>query len=139
MPDIRAELSQKNKWWIPKHAFYTAYHYALQYDDWKREYNALDGAVGAVKVDGMPHGSEVGNPTSTIGIRRAELAEKMRVIEETVKEVDEALFPWLIVAVTKEDINYNYLLTMMRIPCSRNVYYGLRRQFYYRLCKKIGG
>lgn len=139
MPDIRAELSQKNKWWISKHAFYTAYHYALQYDDWKCEYNALDGAVGAVKVDGMPHSTEVGNPTPSIGMRRAELAEKMRLIEDTVREVDEFLYPWLIVAVTKEGVNFNYLQTMMNIPCCKNVYYNKRRHFYYILCKKMGG
>ena len=139
MPDIRAELSQKNKWWIPKHAFYTAYHYALQYDDWKREYASLDGGVGAVKMDGMPHSTDVGDPTPNIGIRRAELADKMRLIEDTVKEVDAILYPWLIVAVTKEDINYNYLQTMMRIPCGKNMYYNKRRQFYYILSKRMGG
>ena len=139
MPDIRSELSTKNKWWIPKHAFYTAYHYALQYNDWKHEYSVLDGAVGAVVSDGMPHGNTVGDPTQSVGIKRAELAGKIELIEKTVREVDEPLYPWLIVAVTKEDVNYNYLRTMMHIPCGKNMYYNKRRQFYYLLCKKIGG
>lgn len=139
MAEVRAELSKKNQWWIPKHAFYTAYHYALQYNDWKHEHSVLDGAVGTVVADGMPRASSIGNITQNTGIKRAELADKMRLIEETVKEVDEALYPWLIIAVTKEGINYNYLHTMMRMPCSRNSYYNKRRQFYYLLCKKIGG
>lgn len=138
MPDIRAELSQKNQYWMPKHAFYAAYHYALQYNDWKLEHSVLDGAAGAVVSDGMPRGSGIGNSTQEIGIKRAELAEKMRTIEETVREVDEFLYPWLIVAVTRENVSFHYLQTMMHIPCGRDSYYAKRRQFYYLLGKKLG-
>ena len=39
---IRAELSEKNKYWISRHRYYELKHFCLQYPSWRRTYAALD-------------------------------------------------------------------------------------------------
>jgi len=137
MPRIRSELSKKNEYWISKHAFYTAYHYALQYNDWKNEYEAVTGGLRAVNYDGMPHSSSVSNPTETAGMRGAELHSKMRVIEALAEQAEPTLSQYILKAVTNEDITYEYLRMKLHIPCGHNEYYKARRRFYYLLSKHL--
>ena len=136
---VRAELSQKNEFWISKHAFYTAYHYALQYGEWRDEYERISGGVRAVNYDGMPHGSNVGNPTEAAAIRAAELSAKMQTVQETARLADPEIVKYLLKAVTNEGITYEYLRGIMGIPCGHNRYYKARRKFYYLLSQKLEG
>ena len=70
MTKIRAELSKKNPLYVDKHAFLSAYHFALQYPDWKRQYvEAIGQAIKAVDYDDMPHGTSTGDPTPRIAMR----------------------------------------------------------------------
>ena len=39
---IRAEVSEKNKYWINKHRHYELKHFCLQYPTWKKAYVDLD-------------------------------------------------------------------------------------------------
>lgn len=43
---IRAELSEKNPYWIEKHRYYELKHFCLQYPIWKKIYRSLDGLSG---------------------------------------------------------------------------------------------
>lgn len=137
MPKVRPELSKSNEFWISKHAFYTAYHYALQYNEWRDEYEQVTSGLHGVAYDGMPHSSGTGNPTETAGIRGAELSSKMRMIEETAKRADAVIAKYILKAVTNEGITYEYLRGIMGIPCGHNQYYRARRRFYYLLSKQI--
>ena len=40
---LRAELSEKNPYWIEKHRYYELKHFCLQYPIWNKAYSALDG------------------------------------------------------------------------------------------------
>lgn len=40
---IRAKISSNNKWWISRHRYYELKHFCMQYWDWKKEIEALDG------------------------------------------------------------------------------------------------
>lgn len=139
MTTVRPEISKRNEYWISKHAFYTAYHYALQYNEWRDEYERISGGVRAVKYDGMPHGNTVGNPTESAGIRSAELSKKMEMVQETARQADPTIVKYLLKAVTNEGITYDYLRGIMGIPCGHNQYYKARRRFYYLLSQKLEG
>lgn len=136
MPNVRP-TSKWTRWQISKYAFRTAYNYALQYGEWLDEYRTALYNLQSPQLNGMPHSGTVSNPTEMLGIRANELKAKTDLIEETVKETDPALFPWLLKAVTNEGVTYNYLRTVMQIPCGKNIYYEARRKFYYLLAKKI--
>lgn len=135
MTFIRPEI-KKTEWKLSKHEFYTAYHFALQYKEWKDKYKSMEG-LSAINMDGMPHGSNTSDPTSNRAIVMAELKKKIEIIEDTVRETDEALYCWILKGVTNENISFTYLQQIMNIPCGKNMYYDRRRKFYYLLNKKL--
>lgn len=146
--NYRAKISKKNKYWISKHRFYEIEHHCLQYKEWEDEYKTLKAqSVKGVDYDGMPHGTNVGNPTQSTGMRMAELSTKMDLVKDTVAESDQivieqhgkesSIYKHLLVAVTNEGISYNYLNMVMHIPVSEKVYYAARRRFYWLMSQKI--
>lgn len=137
MPRVRA--GYKGKYKLDKHEFYMAYHYALLYQEWLAEYNALADLSTGLRYDIDTVQTSGGvDTTEANGMRRAELKGKMEVIEKTVKAVDESLYEWLILGVTCEGMTFDYLNTVKKMPCCKNVYYSKRRRFYYVLAKRIG-
>ena len=136
MPNIRAEL-KKSKWKMAKHDFYMAYHFSLRYNELKDKKKGIIG-ISSIHSDGMPHGNKITNPTEIQAIELSTCEKEMEIIESTVREADESLYPWLLKGVTNENISYNYLRNVMGIPCGKNTYYEKRRKYYYLLAKKIG-
>ena len=142
MTKIRAELSKKNPLYIDKHAFLSAYHFALQYPEWKRQYvDAIGSAVRTVNYDDMPHSTGTGDPTSRIAMRTSILRNNIDMIENTALIAGQDLAEFILYAVTHEGTTYNYLSTgrcsLGKIPCGRNQYYQMRRLFYYLLSKRM--
>jgi hypothetical protein len=143
MTKIRAELSKKNPLYVEKHAFLSAYHFALQYPEWKRQYaDSVGSAVKAVDYDGMPHGSGTGDPTARIAMRSNILSGNIALIESVALTAGRDLAEYLLYAVTNEGVSYKYLRYgrckhLGPIPCGKNEYYQMRRLFYYLLSKKM--
>lgn len=136
----KVNVGKKSKWSLSRHEFMTVYHYALQYSEWHDRLNALTDSVGTVASDGQPHGNYAGNPTEKLGIKRADLDEKINTVESTVKEAVadcEYMYPYLLRAVTDSDVTFDYLRMVMDLPCGKNVFYEYRRKFYYLLSKKL--
>ncbi|MCI6637372.1 MAG: hypothetical protein MSH32_03610 [Lachnospiraceae bacterium] len=124
---------------LTKHEFYTAYHYALQYSDWVKEYEDVTDGSKAITYDSdrvqtSPNPDGVENAA----IRSSELHDKIRTVEDTVKAAAPELYPWLLTAVTTEGVTYKYLAGMEKpIPCGKDYYYLRRRRFYYMLSHKL--
>lgn len=142
MTKIRAELSKKNPLYIDKHAFLSAYHFALQYLSWKQQYTeAIGQAIKAVDYDDMPHGMSTGDPTPRIAMRSSILRSNIDLIENTALFAGQDLAEFILYAVTNEGTTYNYLSAgrcpLGKIPCGRNQYYQMRRLFYYLLSKRM--
>lgn len=138
MTIIRPELSKKNELYIDKHAFYTAYHFALQYSEWKTQYAELIGSASkAIDYNGMPHGSSVGDPTARIAMRSSILSSNIELIERTALIAGRDLAEYLLIGVTVEGETYNHLRMKYGMPCGKNVYYKMRRLFYYLLSQSL--
>lgn len=142
MTKIRAELSKNNPLYVEKHAFLSAYHFALQYPEWKRQYAEKFGsAVKAVDYNDMPHGNGTGDPTARIAMRASILSSNIELIEGTALMAGQDLAEYILYAVTNEGITYKYLsgerCKLGKIPCGRNQYYQMRRLFYYLLSKRM--
>ena len=41
MSYVKSELSQNNKYWIPRHRYFELKHFCLQYPEWKKKYIEL--------------------------------------------------------------------------------------------------
>lgn len=134
MPRIRAGYTGKYK--LSKHGFYVAYHYALLYNSWLGEYNAL-----ADSTTGVMYGkSEIWTDNDKVeryAARRGELRAKMEKVEQSAAEADPELYEYIMLGVTNEDVTFNILQSKYHIPLSRNRYYDRRRKFYFILSSKI--
>ena len=143
MTKIRAELSKKNPLYIDRHAFLSAYHFALQYPEWKRQYaEAMASTVKAIDYNDMPRGTGTGDPTPRLAMRTASLRSNILLIENTAITAGRDLAEYILYAVTNEGVSYKYLRMgrckeLKPIPCGKNEYYQMRRLFYYLLSEKL--
>lgn len=139
MPQQRAVLSPKNKYWISKHRFYEICHHCYQYGEWKDEVAMLnDVSVKGLDYDKPPADpNAIGDATANIATRMAQLRNRMELIEQTAEEADPVIAKWLLKAVTEENVTFNYLKQVMGIPCEKDMYYERRRKFYWLMAHKI--
>lgn len=130
---MRPELSMKNEFRIEKHRYYELKHFCLQYPIWKKAYNSLNGL--SRKTDNsniFRHSNNVSNPTERIGVAMANYSKKMNMITETAEKVDKIMAPYLVRGVTQGE-SYDAMRTRIGVPCCRDTYYELYRQFFYEL------
>lgn len=133
-------VGKAGKWSLSRHKFMMVYHYAMQYQEWHDRLRALTDSVGTIVSDGQPHGNAVGNPTESLGMKRAELDEKIKSVEDAAREATQDcgwMYSFLLRGVTDSDVTYDYLRTVMGLPCGKNTYYEHRRKFYYILSQNL--
>ena len=90
--------------------------------------------------DSLPHfviSAPLGSATEQLAIKRTELEQKCKIIEQTAIETDAELYQWILEGVTSDYATYRYLRDAKGMPCCKNVYYEQRRRFYWLLSKKI--
>lgn len=127
---IRAEISEKNKYWISKHRHYELKHFCLQYPYWKQAYNDISYFNGISSIsEQLFNGNNPSDKTATQAMMKAYYSKRIKMVEEIALEVDEFLYSYILKAVT-EGVSYTYLKTVMNIPCSRDIYYMKYRKFF---------
>lgn len=132
---IRAEISEKNKYYIDKHRHYELKHFCLQYPEWKRTYAEIDGSAAATSsFSRIPSGNLPGDPTAKRAIAKARLSERIEMIEKIAKETDDYIWDYILKAVT-EGLSYTYLKSRLDIPCGKDMYYDRYRRFFWLLNK----
>lgn len=130
---IRAEISQKNRYWIDKHRHYELKHFCLQYPAWRKAYlDCLDGDIPMVMIEGARQPEGLYDPTSTRAVTRAHYSKRMQMLEQVAKDADKYLWQYILKAVT-EGLSYTYLKTKMGIPCGKDMYYDRYRRFFWLL------
>lgn len=138
MSNVRPELSTRNKYWIEKHRFYELKHFCLQYKEMKKIYSALfDLGVSNSSFAGDPKSNDIVDLTSTCAIRKIEISNKIKMIENTAMEADKELWFYILKAVT-EGLSYTQLSMVYDIPCGRDTYYNRYRKFFWLLHNKKG-
>ena len=107
------------KYQLSKHVFGQAYHFAMQYKEWKTEHYRIT--------------HNTNNYDPVIDSRRLFLES----IEDTCRESDKFIWMYILKGVTEENTTYQRLRAR-GMPCGRNYYYDRRRRFYWLLSRKIG-
>ena len=83
---LRAELSEKNPYWIEKHRYYELKHFCLQYPIWKKAYAALDGTnTKTMNLAMRVITNNIDDPTSRYAIARAYYADRMNMLERVAR------------------------------------------------------
>ena len=135
---IRPEVSIKNRYWIDKHRHYELKHFCLQYPVWKKSYADLDSVgISISTTDRIPTGNLPGDPTGNRAVAKAQLIERIEMIERIAREADDYLWYYILKAVT-ENLSYTYLKTKLGIPCGKDMYYDRYRKFFWLLSKVRG-
>ncbi len=131
---VRAEISMKNKYWIPKHRYYELKHYCLQYPYWIKKYASVNLESSSSSITVLNSIQNINDRTSDRAIELAYYKFKMEMLEKVAKETDPYLWKYILAAVT-EGVSYTYLKTKLNIPCCKDVYYELYRKFFWLLSK----
>ena len=130
---VRAQISEKNKYYIDKHRHYELKHFCLQYPIWKRAYtDCLDRDIPMSMIEGTRSVSGVYDPTATRATTRAYYANRIELLEQVAKDADRYLWQYILKAVT-EGLSYTYLRTKLDIPCGKDMYYDRYRRFFWLL------
>lgn len=130
---IRAKISEKNKYYIDKHRYYELKHFCLQYGEWRKAYaSCCEAIIFASRYEQLPASSMPSDLTAKYATLRAQYSERIKMIEDTAKEADDFLCPYILKAVT-EGLSYTYLKSRMDIPCGRDMYYDRYRKFFWLL------
>ena len=135
---IRPEISEKNKYYIDKHRYYELKHFCLQYDEWRKSYQACnDSIIFASQIERTPSSNIHSDLTAKYALKKAEYAEKINLIENAAREADDYLYPYIMKGVTK-GLSYTYLKGKLDIPCGRDMYYDRYRKFFWLLSEARG-
>lgn len=130
---IRAEISEKNKYYIDKHRHYELKHFCLQYPSWKKAYADFDDtSISLSTIESVPTSNLPGDPTAKRAIMKAHYSERINLIERIAMEADRYLYKYLLKAVT-ENLSYTYLKSRLNIPCGKDMYYDRYRKFFWLL------
>lgn len=124
-----------SKWYLPYDTYRYVVDFCYAYHDMERKLSDLDG-WHSHDLDGMPRGTDMGDPTSREAMKRMRLQEQIDVIRDAVIDTDPLLFDWLLEGVTIRHMTYSRLQAK-QIPCSKNEYADLRRQVYWRVAERI--
>lgn len=135
---IRAEISEKNKYYIDKHRYYELKHFCLQYREWKKAYELCnESIIFASTVEKMPSGNIPSDLTAKYAIKKVQYADRIKLIEEIARKADDYLYPYILKGVT-EGLPYTHLKTKLDIPCGRDMYYDRYRKFFWLLSEARG-
>ena len=134
--EIKPELSEKNKYYIPKHRYYELLHFCRQYTDYLTEKeNILNTCVRPYvapdKVKATVTFAE-NLPTEKWAMKLADIDDKIQLIEQATVDADKELSGYILMAVSG-GIGYDILSIRYNIPCSRNTFYDRYRKFFWIL------
>lgn len=130
---IRAQISEKNKYYIDKHRYYELKHFCLQYGEWKKAYASCnESIIFAAGIERLPSSNIPSDLTAKYAVKKAFYGERIKLIERIAMEADDFLYPYILRAVT-EGLSYTYLKSRLDIPCGRDMYYDRYRKFFWLL------
>ncbi len=128
--------SEKSKYYIPKEDYLTAIHYSLRYPLWKEEVDDLANTAKAITYDKDKVQSSGGyDSTMEAAIKIQEKQHKIQLIDDTIHAVANGMDRWLRLGVCY-GLTFDQLKGK-KMPCERDMYYLMRRHYYYELSKKI--
>lgn len=129
-------MSRRNPWYLSNRRRRYVRSFCEQYGFYKAEYESLEDTSKAITLSDMPKGTSLGDPTQNAAFRRAELSEKVNLIENLVHEVAPEIEKWLLFGVT-QGVSYKWMHDIHHIPCGKNYYYDKEHEFFYKLSMKI--
>lgn len=132
---MRNSISKKNPYYIPKERYLELKHFCLQYPYWQQRRCdlAFDPYSSKMEETGVK-AKHFDMMTWSSYIR---YTEHMVLVEATARETDPAIGTYILESVVTGK-SYESVNALHAIPCCRNIFYALRRKFFWILDKKLG-
>lgn len=114
-------------------------HFCLAYTNNKRKLQTL-GGVRAQALDGMPHGTDISDPTQREALIRAWLQGKVDLVEHSVAEATNGipiLYQPLLMAVTERKMTIDQIMARYRVPMGKKQFLRMRRRVYFLVHRGI--
>ena len=134
MGELKAELSKRNKYYIPKHRYYELKHFCLQYPEWKKQY-LMEGFKMEAGLVVVSKQNPQNRPVEIASFSRCDILEKLDKVESCCRLADPVLSKWLLLAVT-EGMPFTRLKMIYDIPCERDMFYDRYRKFFWLLDRR---
>lgn len=128
--------STKSRYYMHRDYYIMALRYALCYKSWKAELSTSTDTNQGVRYDREKVDTSGSyDITSETAIRRAELSQKVKGIDDILSEVAPGLEDYIRLSVC---YGFSYPeLNRRGMPLNRNEYSAIRQHFYYELYKRI--
>ena len=137
MPHNRAP-KPNHKYYLPKYEYRTVVNFCLSYWSTRERLRSM-GGVRAQALDGMPHSTDLSDPTQREALIRSWLQEKLDVVEGTVRDVcGDTLFQPMMQAVTRDNITIDQIMARYEVPMGRRQFIELRRKVYWTIWNTHG-
>lgn len=128
---------QSSPYYLPKYEYRMVVNFCLSYMDNKSRLANM-GGVRAQVLDGMPHGTDLSDPTQREAFIRSWLQAKIDLVESTVRDVcGDTIYPAMLVAVTRENITIDQIMALYGVPMGRKQFIELRRKVYWTMSKSL--
>lgn len=104
-----------------------------QLPEWKQFLSEHKNTVESSRYRDVPEKTmgAISDKTADLAVKRANLQEKIRLVEDIARETDPELWEYIIASICY-DIPYHKL----NVPISQNAFYDRRRYFYFLLDHK---
>lgn len=129
MNNQRSELSNKNKYWIPKYRYLELKNFCFQYPEWKKTLISISELKTHSQISTSGNFSD---PTSETALKKLKYQSLIDLIEQTAIDADPDLAKWLVKGIT-ENYSYEFLKYQLGLPAGREMYYDRYRRFFWLL------
>ena len=119
---------------ISKDRYQELLHLCRQYPEWKTEANSLLG-IKAVKMDGLPHGSDKSDPVAMAAERRDKLLSKIALVDDCAKGIEGGSWYASIIQNVCIGRPYEKMDRALMPTSKRNTFFKIRTAFFERLNK----
>ena len=127
-----------SKYYLPKYEYRTVVNFCLSYHSVRERLAGL-GGIRAQALDGMPHGTDISDPTARDALVRARLSDQLHLIEGTVRDVcGDYLYRPMLMAITQDDITLEQIMARYSVPMGRTQFINLRRKVYWTMYNRGG-
>ena len=130
---IRSELSEKNKYAIPKHRYLELKHFCMQYPEWQRALKELNPLQSSFKEEKINVGHQ-SDPTGDLAERRLYFTARIRLLEHVAQDASDCYWRGLLEAIVY-GYSYDTISARTTIPCCRESWYESYRRFFWLLDK----
>ncbi len=136
--NIRPEISNKKRYWLPRHRYYELKHFCLQYPSWKRALAELDGMNrSGIDTPEHNHSNTISSPVENCVEKRSYYISHIEMVERAAKESSCDLGDYVLRGVT-EGLSYDCIKAKLEIPCCKDTYYDVYRRFFWILSNLRG-